>query len=229
MPVRYMSYNKAEEIITLYASLLENNEFRTPKYSKYAYRELKGYDSIDILNAMKLDTAYRYFEAGYDADKVLKAKEYASFCDSGIVMFSFFFVPDDVAKALDAIDYTDEKEAFGKSILLTLDDKEFEMNRALRSEELITSFFEFCVLLGNSNSDFWNAVYKRLKIGPDASQKKDRINLCIEYIDPFCRLNSPDSLIEETSTLPAAEQPGKNKELRVSWMRKLFSFTRSNS
>lgn len=175
MPFKKMSYNTADKIVDLYSGLLVNIK-NLKQYERYGYSHLKGYDVVDIANAMKLIIAYRFF----NNEKFEDTNNYVSAASSALSAFSFQFFPDEIAQKLKLIDLTDDRQAILDYSKLTRDSEQLEMNKLLNPQETPESFFQYCISLGKTNPDYWETVYSRIGITWETDNDRDRIYFIIK-------------------------------------------------
>jgi len=184
-----MSYITADKIVDLYSGLLINIK-NLRQYQKYGYSDLKGYDVIDIVNAMKLIIAYRFF----NNEKIEDTNNYVSAASSAISAFSTQFFPDEIAQKLKLIDLTDDRQAVLDYFKLTRDSDLLEMNKLLNPQETPESFLKFCTFLGTTNTDYWETVYSRLGITWETNNDRDRIYFIIKNKYLFTRTENQEKI-----------------------------------
>ncbi len=183
MPIPKMSYNTADKIILIYADLLINNS-KLGQFEKYSYSILDGYDLIDILNALKLTTAYRVYTTEYIDDRKLdEFNRYADEDGASLTQFFFFFYPEEVVSELKNLDPNDKKSLI-ESIKLT-ENSQSELKLLYGKEETVKSFLDYCLHIGNSNPNFWELIYNRIGITWETNDENDYINFLIKYGNGF--------------------------------------------
>lgn len=199
MPKNKISYNTANRIIDIYAALLMNLS-KLGKYEKYAYSDLKGYDLIDISNALKLTAAFRLYNT-YDLSdkKIEEFKKYAEEDGSGLMQFFFHFYPDNVVSELKKLDPNNQM-AILDSIKLTKD-SQTEIEELFNKEETPNSFLNYCISIGRSDPNYWGKVYDRIGIEWETNDDKDLIYVLIRH---GVNYQSKESLLKE-ETNPITE------------------------
>jgi hypothetical protein len=178
MPKNEMSYNLADQIITLYSNLLINSEKFKP-HEKYSYSDLGGYDIIDVSNAIKLNIAYRVFIS--DDQKPIDVAKYTETSSGALFGYLDLFYPDHIVTELNAI-CGDNIHAAAKRYELTKDILK-EIQTRLYKEETPESFLEYCISIGKSDPEYWKKIYDRIGITWDSSDDYDRIyiNIALQY------------------------------------------------
>ncbi len=196
MPLKQMSYDSADKIIDIYSTLLINIG-HLKGYKKYGYSDLKGYDIVDVSNAIKLMIAYRFFNDGREnTSKLEEIKEYVSVSEAALSAFSFHFFPDGVAHELGQIDPSDLQEAVLEKIRLTKGSENYEWNKIIRPQETTSSFFTFCQTIRNKDPDFWEKVYSRIGITWESNNWKDRIYFIIKHKDYFVESKNDENCLD---------------------------------
>ena len=152
-----MTIKNALDIVDVITPLMKNRSQEDRFY--IGYSELKGYDIIDVDNALKLFNAHFYFrKESLDEKEIIKLflnakSDYAlllSLCES--------LVPDAILDELN-------KYEFGSHEYIA---KDFELvDRAdnlevLKYRETIEFFLKHCVSIGKDNPEYWIHVYYRL-------------------------------------------------------------------
>ena len=181
MPLKKMSYHTAERIVDIFSGLLVNLE-KLPKYERYSYSSLQGFDIVDVNNALKLIIAYDYFHlADREVEGAKRLQNYVDAAASGLAGHPMYFYPDGIAKQLEQIDVADEKEAFRQWADLTANYEDHAWHKLSMEEETITSFFRFCQHIGREIPGYWNLIYKRIGITWEPKDENDPINLLVNY------------------------------------------------
>lgn len=168
-----MNFSIGDEIIDVYAGLLENPH-SSNLYYPYAYMDLKGYDFIDIKNALYLMTAYRVYTASIIDDTSLASfKKYADEDGGAIILYFSLFIPDNEKAQTDKLDKKDP-EYNSKTISIISDFQESEGWKEIMKAESISSFLDYCLKI-KGDTKYWHAVYKRIGIECDSRDEHDRI------------------------------------------------------
>ncbi|MCE9540453.1 MAG: hypothetical protein K8R85_14730 [Bacteroidetes bacterium] len=173
MSLTKLNYSKADKVIDIYASLLESLP-NLPLYDKYGYADMKGYDIIDILNSLRLITAYRVYITNTIDDKTLtEFKKYAS--EDGGAVFNYFnhFVPDNEKAEMDKLD-KHSPDFLINSIRIISDFQESDLYKVVMKNETSTSFLDFCIGI-KGDSKYWDKVFKRLSLDCETEAEYDKI------------------------------------------------------
>jgi hypothetical protein len=219
MPKNKMSYGTAHKIIDIYSELLMNLS-KLEKYEKYAYSDLKGYDLIDISNALKLTAAFRLYNIYELNDKEIeKLKWYAQEDSSGLLQFFFHFFPDNVASELKKLDHNNEM-AILDSIKLTKDSQS-EIQQLFNKEETPDSFLNYCISVGRFDPNYWGKIYERIGIRWETNDNKDLIYVLIRL---GINYQSKENLLKD-QTEPSTETiaPKTSKNIFKRLKEKLFN------
>lgn len=185
MPLKQMSYDTADNIINLYSKLLMDQD-KLKGLEKYGYSAMKGYDIVDVSNAINLMVAYKFFNEGRDnKERINDIKEYIFKAGGAISVYSFNFFPDEVAHDLRQIDTSNLKESTLERIRVTQGEEYYEWNELIKAKETPNSFFSYCEFIGNKDPDFWEKVYSRLGIAWESNNSEDKIYFIIKYKDYF--------------------------------------------
>jgi hypothetical protein len=156
MSLTEMTIKKADEIIDIVTPLMIN---RSVDRFYFGYSELKGYDIIDVDNALKLFNAFNYFQKGIlqkinEGKIILDANK-----DNALVMnLCFRLVPDYILSELNKYRYGSH-EYISKACELV---DESNYLKLLGDGETVESFVRYCIGIGWDDPDYWVKVYYRL-------------------------------------------------------------------
>jgi len=193
-----MSYTTADKIIDIYSHLLMNLN-KLGFYEKYRFSDLQGYDLIDVSNAIKLMIAYRVFiSSDIDESKIEELRKYAVAGSAALLSFLDNFYPDKIVFELNKIDPND-KMAFSTHIEIKKD-SEAEIKALLYNEEHPDSFLHQCLLIGRSDSDYWEKIYNRLGITWETNDEYDKIYINIAIKNGTANSNKSSKQINETKS-----------------------------
>jgi hypothetical protein len=159
MSLTEMTIQKALDIVDIVTPLMINRSQENRHY--FGYSELKGFDIIDVLNALKLFNAFNYYQKGIlqkiDKDKILTD---ANYDNSFITNLCSSLVPDQILTELNVYEYN-SIEYIAKVFELT---NELDTLKMLVESETVESFLRYCTKIGWDDSDYWLKVYYRLGI-----------------------------------------------------------------
>ncbi|MCX6276780.1 MAG: hypothetical protein NT004_01620 [Bacteroidetes bacterium] len=158
MALKEMSIRQANEIVDIYSALLQNKS-RTHKIMPYS--ALMGYDIFDVDNAIKIVMAEEYYRFQINDARLSELKNSSSGMIAG---FSFTLIPDEFFYEIDRANLTDDEYLIAYSKYIGppyhgMVKKFYEANK-----ERGDSFIEYCVSLNNTDSNYWEMIYKRLDL-----------------------------------------------------------------
>lgn len=207
MPLKRMSYNTAEKVVDIYAGLLENLT-SLPKYQRYGYSSMQGFDIVDISNALKIIIAYDYFNLSKN-DKVgtERVEKYVMTASSSMAGNDLYIYPDGIAKQLEQIDNSNEQEAFLEWCKLTQPNEDYPWIKMKANLETPDSFFRYCLHIGNNDPDYWEKVYERIGISWETNDPKDKIYIMVENKDIFARRFNYEGKVTEKISEPVDKIP----------------------
>lgn len=152
-----MTIQKALDIVDIVTPLMINRSKENRYY--FGYSELKGYDIIDVVNALKLFNAFNNFQKGIlqkiDKDKILMD---ANYDNAFVINFCSSLVPDNILTELNKYKYR-SSEYIAKVSELT---NELDTLKKLGDIETVESFIRYCTEIGWDDSDYWLKVFYRL-------------------------------------------------------------------
>lgn len=216
-----MAFDSAKKIIDIYSKLLvDSKEFKG--HEKYGYSALKGYDRVDVCNAIKLMIAYRYFTAWINEElETEKLNNYIDMAEGSLMGFSIFF-PDEIVFKLSQIDQSDKRKALLEQMKITQGSENYEWKKFLDSEETLSSFFEFCESIGKGNSDFWEIIYQRIGITWETNNSNDKIYEIIKNKDYYFKI------LNDKSYESAVSKIDKRQEKQKNWFNKIIDYFNSH-
>lgn len=158
MSLTEMTIQKALDIIDIITPLMINSSQEDRHY--FGYSELKGYDIIDVVNALKLFNAFNYFQKGIlqkiDQDKIIRD---ANYNNSLVIYLCDSLVSDYIITELNKYKYGSTE--YISKVCKLVDHTEFDKFMSSGSET-IESFLRYCIKIGWDDPDYWTKVYYRL-------------------------------------------------------------------
>jgi hypothetical protein len=198
MALKKMSFDTADEIINLYSKLLIDFS-KLKKYAAYSYSDLKGYDPVDVSNAINLMIAYKFFNNPMDDNnETIELNKFVSNAESSLFWFSDFF-PDEVADKLSKINQSNPLQAVTESIRIKSDSENFEWHHLINSIERPDSFLTYCQTIGNKDPDYWEKIYLRIGIKWETNNINDRIYFIIKNKVHFNQIINADKKADRST------------------------------
>lgn len=157
MSLNGMMLQEAQGIIDLFTKLLINRSGENRYY--FGYSELKGYDILDVENAVKLLTAYHCFiTEELDKEKLKELENNAINDNAAIMNFCSALIPDQILSQLNQYNYK-SSEYIAKECELV---NHLDNLKMLGERETIDSFLQYCIRIKKNHSEYWPKVYYRL-------------------------------------------------------------------